>query len=151
MKTLNSLTITGLVLIAGCSQPVENVRPQPLSFEQATGGSLSKKPTAPFDKVSIESQVKQISESKEPSLAERLLEHPNTLYWKENNTWGFYQGEALAAEVDTQKRMVVRDASDEGGVKMCVFDAQGKLARASNSDAGQCEQLMFSLDQALDE
>lgn len=147
---IKSLVPVALIMLGACGQPVETVRPV-LSFEQAASSSQSKKPTAPFDQVEINKQIKQIADAKAPGLAERLLGHPNTLYWKERDTWGFYQGDALAAEMDKQKRIVVKDMSDEDSVKLCVFDEAGQLARASNTDAGQCKELMFSLDQALGE
>jgi len=152
---MKNLTITAIIMAislmaSACAQKAESIKTG-LNFEQIASGSLSKKPTAPFEHTQIQEAAKQVSESKAPSLADRLARHPDALYWKEKNAYGYYSGAGLSAELNGKQQLILQDASDEEHVRTCAFGANGQLAKAINTDAGSCEQLMFSLDQALDE
>lgn len=142
----------GLGLIA-CSHQAENRQPE-LSMEQVARGTLSKKPTAPFEPQAIISQAgpgTTASHSAAKSLADRLRGHPRTLYWLEKDAYGLYLGEELSAELDNGQHITLQDASNEESVKTCQFGVNGDLSQAINTDDAQCQQMMFSLDQALED
>lgn len=161
VSSLAFALVGGMAMLAGCatqggsskevtSESVAKVQPAMEPTAPVAAVAAPEPVAAPVAKAEAEAPADTVKPGTVSSVLKKMDENRLTLFWREKGTYTFSVGGLVDAEYKPGDGLFVRDDSASDKAVECNYSEDGKF-KSDPALSKTCSELMFTLDQELDE